>query len=868
MAVPTPSIGEVLGHYRLLEQIGAGGMGVVFRAHDERLQRDVAVKILPAGMLVDDDARHQFRKEALAVGKLNHPNVAMAFDFSQENGVDYLVTEYIPGINLDEKIGGQPLPQKTVLELGIQMASGLEAAHRENVIHRDLKPGNLRINPDGQLKILDFGLAQHIEPLNENAETTNITSKMAITGTIPYMAPEALRAEPTDARTDVWSGGAVLYEMATGKRAFPDRQTSLLIDAILHYDPVRPCLVNPEVSAALEMVILKALDRDPNLRYQTARELRADLTRIHSGDELSTETVRRTRIFEIQSKARNRKVALVLSAVLLMGIAAGYGAKRWWPTAKSTQQRIMAVLPFDTVGQDPATSALGLGLTETLTAKLVQASDTDFIQMVSPRDLRDQGVKTAEDARREFGTDLVLESSLQRSGQTIRVNCYLVDSKTHRQIAARSMTVDAGDTFGLQDRVVSETLDMLPAQIKPEQRQKLNVRPDTQPAAYEAYIQGRGYLQEYEKPENVDSAIAAFKQALRIDPNFALAYASLGNAYWTGYQQFNKSKDWIDNASRSCEKSLSLNPELLEGHVCLGNVFNGTGKYEQAVQEFQRAVSSNSGSEEALRGMADAQTNLGSLASAEATYKKAITLRPNYWGVYSWLASFYYTQARYADAAAMFLKTTQLAPDNYHGYFNLGAVYVTQGRYPEAIAALKRSIELRPSTDAYGNLGYTYTLMHLYSDAVATLQQALKLDDQDWMNWGNLGDALYWSPDRRAQAAVNYRQAISIALPKLQVNPRDAEVVAYLANYYAMLDDRQSAFSYLQKALDFAPSQGEVLFRVAIVYNHFNQTEQTLSYLKKAVDASYSRTIIRDTPDFQNLQQQPAISSPDGGAGR
>ena len=298
------------------------------------------------------------------------------------------------------------------------------------------------------------------------------------------------------------------------------------------------------------------------------------------------------------------------------------------------------------------------------------------IQVVSPRDLRDQGVKTAEDARREFGTDLVLESSLQRSGQTIRVNCYLVDSKTHRQIAARSMTVDAGDTFGLQDRVVSETLDMLPAQIKPEQRRKLSVRQDTQPAAYEAYIQGRGYLQEYEKPENVDSAIAAFKQALKIDPNYALAYAALGDAYLTGYQQFSKSKDWIDNASRNCEKALALNPELLDGHVCLGNVLNGTGKYEQAVQEFQRAVSSNSGSEEALRGLATAYTNVGNFAAAESTYKKAIELRPNYWGVYSWMGLFYYGQARYADATAMFLKATELAPDNYQGYSTLGGIYV------------------------------------------------------------------------------------------------------------------------------------------------------------------------------------------------
>ena len=250
MSATAPRVGEVIGHYRLIEQIGAGGMGVVFRGHDEQLQRDVAVKILPHGLFSNEDSRRQFRKEALAVGKLNHPNIAMAFDFGQQNGVDYLVTEYIPGLNLDEKIARHPLPQKTVLELGIQLASGLEAAHRENVIHRDLKPGNLRLNPDGQLKILDFGLAQTLEPLDERSETASLASESSsMSGTLPYMAPEILRDEAADARSDIWAVGAVLYEMATGKRAFPDRQPSLLIDAILHYDPVRPTLINPTITA-------------------------------------------------------------------------------------------------------------------------------------------------------------------------------------------------------------------------------------------------------------------------------------------------------------------------------------------------------------------------------------------------------------------------------------------------------------------------------------------------------------------------------------------------------------------------------------------------------------------------------------------
>jgi len=857
MSVPTPSIGEVLGHYRLLEQVGAGGMGVVFRAHDERLQRDVAVKILPPGMLVDDNARQQFRKEALAVGKLNHPHIAMAFDFDQENGVDYLVTEYIPGINLDEKIGRQPLPHKTVLELGIQLVSGLEAAHRENVIHRDLKPGNLRINPDGQLKILDFGLAKLLDPVDEKAETANITSQMAISGTMPYMAPEVLRAQPIDARTDVWAAGAVLYEMATGKRAFPDRQASLLIDAILHYDPVRPSLINPEVGAALETVILKALDRDPERRYQSARELRVDLTRILAGEELSTETMRRTGVVEVQRRTRNRRAAFILAGVLLAGIAGGYLVKLLWPQSK--KQRIMAVLPFDTVGQDPATSALGMGLTETLTAKLVQASDSDMIQVVSPRDLRDQGVKTAEDARREFGTDFVLESSLQRAGETIRINCYLVDSKTHRQLAARSITVDAGDTFGLQDRVVGETLDMLPAQIKPEQRRKLNVQHDTEPAAYEAYIRGRGYLQEYEKPENIDSAIAEFTQALKVDPNYALAYAGLGEGYWIGYQQLNRGKDWLAKASANCEKALVLSPQLAEGHTCLGNVSVGTGKYEKAVEQFQRALELNPGSDYALVQLAGAYQKLGNPQAAEAAYRKAISLRPNYWGVYSGLGAFYAGQARYSEAAEMFSKVIQLAPDNYRGYSNLGGIYLLQGRYEDAISQLKRSIDLRPNPVAYSNLGTAYFALRRFAEAAETFQQGAKLDDRNWTNWGNLGDALYWIPGRRQEAAKPYHTAISLARGQLEADPRDADTWAMVAAYYAMLDDKAHALESIQRALEGAPGDPEVAFRAAIVYNHFGDTDRSLAWLKKAVDAGFSRSSIRDLPDFDSLQGNAAF---------
>jgi serine/threonine protein kinase/tetratricopeptide (TPR) repeat protein len=856
----TPSVGEVYGHYRLLEQIGAGGMGVVFRAHDEQLRRDVALKIITTHLFADEASRERFRREALAVGRLNHPHIAMAFDFGEEGGVDYLVTEYVPGVSLEDKIGKEPLPQAMVLELGVELLSGLEAAHREGVIHRDLKPANVRLTREGQLKILDFGLAKISDPIDENAETAGITSGLAVTGTLPYMAPELLRGEAVDARADIFAAGAVLYEMATGKRAFPDKQPSLLIDAILHYDPVRPTLINPEVSAQLEAIILRALERDRDHRYLSATEMRADLMHLRAGESISSTTLGRTERHKSAARTHRRKLALGIVALLVAGIGLGVLLKHWWPAAKQ-KQRILAVLPIDTVGQDSATNALGLGLIETLTSKLAQASDSDFIQVVSPRDVRDQKVTTAEAARHEFGADLVLESSLQQDGSTIRVNSFLVDAVTHRQIAARTITVDANDSFGLQDQVVTETLDMLPAQIGPEQRRKLVVHPDTQPAAYEAYIRGRGYQLEFSKPEDIDNAVREFSKAIQIDPNYALAYAALGKTYWAGFEEFAKGAEWIVKASRSCDKALSLNGELVEAHVCLGNVYNSNGKYDQATEEFQRALKTEPGSEDALRGLADAYNNLGNFAKAESTYKQVIALRPRYWAGYSWLGKFYFGQNRYADAAEMFLKVTQLAPNNYLGFFDLAGCYIMQGRYADAVDAAQRSIALRATADAYNDLGYAYMLMNRRADAVTAVQEALKLDDHDWMTWGNYGDALYWTEGRRSEAGAKYRKAISLAQPDLGVNPKDALTLAYVADFNAMVGEEQKALDCIDKALKLEPQNGEVLFRAALVYNHFNQSDTALAYLQKAVQAGYSRAMIRDVPDFAHLRDDAQFRS-------
>src|SRR5882672_1694245 len=279
-------IGQTISHYRVIEQIGAGGMGVVYRARDEQLERDVALKVLPAGQLDSESSRLRFRKEGLALAKLDHPNIATVFEFGSQDNLDFLVTAYIPGVTLDVMLASKPLSQEETIGLGLQLAKGLAAAHEQGVIHRDLKPGNLRLTPDGLLKILDFGLARFM-PSKDGLETTTsaVTQSQAIAGTLPYMSPEQLRGGWLDARSDIWAAGAVLYEMVTGKRPFPQINGPSLVDAILNSPPQPPRELNKEISPGFENVILKALEKDPAHRYQTATEFGADLERLLAGAE-------------------------------------------------------------------------------------------------------------------------------------------------------------------------------------------------------------------------------------------------------------------------------------------------------------------------------------------------------------------------------------------------------------------------------------------------------------------------------------------------------------------------------------------------------------------------------------------------------
>lgn len=360
-------VGRTLGHYRILEKIGVGGMGEVYRARDEHLDREVAIKVLPPGTLADESSRKRFRKEALALSKLNHPNIATIHDFDTQQGMDFLVMEYIPGTMLSDKIGGRPLPEKEIANLGAQLAGGVAAAHEHGVVHCDLKPGNLRLTLEGRLKILDFGLARLVRPVSPDVTTESLTETKTAAGTLPYMAPEQVLGEKVDARTDVYSLGAVLYEMATGQRPFPQSHGPSLIDAILHKTPTPPSKLNHGISVALQTVVMKALEKDRERRHTSAGEVLRDLERLSAPAVTAVLPLRARAAAQLWRRFPHRGKAAMAFCTLACAVALALWSFRTTPALAFAPHDYVLISDFENQTGDPVFDrSLGTALATSL----------------------------------------------------------------------------------------------------------------------------------------------------------------------------------------------------------------------------------------------------------------------------------------------------------------------------------------------------------------------------------------------------------------------------------------------------------------------------------------------------------------------
>jgi serine/threonine protein kinase/tetratricopeptide (TPR) repeat protein len=847
--------GVKLGSYEIVGPIAAGGMGVVYKARDTKLPRNVALKILPPSYPRDPAALERFRREAKVLASLSHPNIVTIYEIGTEGDTLYIAMEFVDGKVLSDVLAAGRMRMEEILDVAGQVTSGLAFAHRSGIVHRDLKPKNIMIRRDGIVKILDFGLSKLASDASRSLmeQSTELTSPATLIGTVDYMSPQQAAGLPVDHRSDQFSFGVMVYEMVTGKRPFARGTAAQTLAAIIEDDPLPATSLNRKVPPTLDSAIRRCLKKNPDERYASTDDLAHDLAE------------KREQVF---GSEQSRLPRWTLAAMFALALSlAGIGI---WAIAPQFSQRVrgvptlahlataeqVAVLPFTNVGNDASTQAFCDGLMEILTSKLSQLEQFQkSLRVVPASDVLQQGIVSAQEARQTFGVNLVITGSIQRIQDQVRMTINLVDPQAVRQLKSATIDTRVQDISTLQDGVVLETAELLGVPLTNQARQVLAIGGTTVPDAYDLYAQGVGYLQRYDVPENVDHAISLFKSALAEDKQYALAQAELGEAYWRKYEQ-TKDPTWADEAKKSSAAALKLNDKLAPVYVTLGMIRTGTGEYAQAVDTLHRALELDPLNADAYRELAQAYEKLGNLQAAQSTYKDAIAARPSYWGGHVRLGSFYFRQGRYADAEKEFRTVVQLTPDNAAGYSYLGAADLAQKRYQHAAKMLERSLAIKPTGAAYNYLGILYFTQGKYSEAARYFESAVQMNSHNADRWHSLAAAYEWS-NQPEKARAAFQRTAELAEAQLRTNPRDTGVMLTLADADSMLNQDQRARELVHDALALAPDDLSDIFQASVIYEQLGDRKLALEYLGKAIKGGYAKDAIHNAPSLANLRRDP-----------
>jgi eukaryotic-like serine/threonine-protein kinase len=872
--------GEVIeGNYRVLGVAGSGGMGVVYRALDLRLQRVVALKFLPPELNASQRDRDRFLREARTASSLDHPNIGVIHGVEQTaDGLTFIVMAFYEGASLGQKIQLGPLPPREAAEIAIQMARGLGEAHSRGIIHRDVKPSNVMMTGTGLVKIVDFGLAF--------VTSTQTASQAGTTGTIAYMSPEQSMGRQIDQRGDIWSLGVVLAEMLTGRNPFhaeniPGTLFSILNEAPRNIDAVHP---------SLQPILYRALAKDPDRRFLSCAEVMDALEQARvslpsdAGPLAAPEQplpkpkssrgsadFRRLRDEASRSAwspgpapaSSGRRIAwivaaaaacLLLLAALVWFIPALHG--RFFQPA----EKHIAVLPFDNIGSNPENDALADGLMESLSGRLSNLDiGNQSLWIVPTSEVRHRHIVDPSDAWKELGANLVIKGAVERDGRDIHLTVNLVDAKNLRQLGSADLEDAAGDLSTLEDEAVARLARLMNLAVTADMLRNTGGHVD--PAAYADYLTALGYMQRYDKPGNLDLAVAALENAVKTDPGFALGYGELAEA-WRLKNRTDPNPKSLAEAESNAEKAAQIDNSLASVYVTLGWIHHESGQHDLALEEFRHAYSLDPRNAMALAGMAHVDEDAGKLADAEAALRKAADLQPSDWDGFDNLANFLLQHGKYSEAIAEYKHALQLAPDNAQVLLNLGvALYSADPKfYPDAEANLKRSIALNPSFAAYANLGTLYDREARYQDAADVTRRALTMNSQNYVVWDNLLSDYEWLR-QPTQAAGVRRQEIPLVEAATRQNPRDSSAFALLADLYAQESERDKALSALRTALALSPNDPTVLSHAADVYEDLGDRSQAASYIAKALRYGCTKDQLMTDPELQDALRSPPIQA-------
>lgn len=566
------------------------------------------------------------------------------------------------------------------------------------------------------------------------------------------------------------------------------------------------------------------------------------------------------------SATRGKKRSAVAACAVLAALASALvffpsQIGKWFRGQTVPKEKQLAVLPFANIGNDQSNQAFGDGLVETITTKLTQLERFQGSLWVVPMsEVRKESITGARQAWNAFRATLVLTGSVQKDNDRVRLTINLVDAKTSRQLRSQMIDAPTKDIYALQDSVVREVAGMLELEFPPAAQKLLSTGQTKVSTAYQLYLQGLGELARFDKVAGVDFASLHLQEALRHDPQYALAYAALGEAYWRKYDA-TKETSWIDEARKNCSRALQLDDELAPAHVTLGIIYAGTGKYDDAIDQFQQALKLDRRNADAYRELAQVYERTGLLKEAEMTFQKAISLRPNFWAAHNELGAFYYQNGRYPEAVRSFSKVTELTPDSYLGYRNLGGIYALMGEYEKATEPLEKSLEIKKNPHAYSNLGTSYFFQGRYADAARMYEQAVSMPGADSRLWGNLADTYRFIPGQNQKATETYQKAIQMVESDLAVNPLNAENRASLAVYYIGLAEKKRALTEIEKAFQLSPKNVNVLFMSSLVYELAGDRARALQALEEAFKGGYSIPEIRRHPDLAALRRDPLYTA-------